>query len=1497
MEQEPIAIVGRGCVVPGALDPDTFWENIAASRCSLDPASGGGLVRDFDASFDATGFALDAEEIIRLDPLYRWVLHAARQALREAGHAAARRPDAGLVLGNLSYPSAGLVTFAEQIWREGRPSPGTDPRNRFSSGLPAQVAARALGLGAGGFALDAACASALYAIKLGCDRLNDGTASLMVAGGVSCPDRPLVHGGFRELGATSPTGQSRPFHRGADGLMPSEGAALVALMRLGDAVSAGVPILGVIRAIGLSNDGRAGGLLVPSQEGQERAMRLAYAAAGVAPRTVSLVECHATGTPVGDVVEAGSMARVFADCDDLPVGSVKSNVGHLLTAAGGAGLLKVLGAMRARVRPPSLSADDPITAFDGTPLRLLAEQEDWPGPRRCAVSAFGFGGTNAHLIVDEWVPGADLPAARPTRRPDAAVAITAIGARVADGDDADDFRRAILLGERHLGPRSSIDVRLDGLRFPPRDLEVAHAQHVLLLEAAREAAAQAELPRERTTVIVGMGVDPEVARYPAASRDKPESQFGGPAVLGTMPNLVANRINVQLNLGGPGYTVSAEEASGLVALEQAARALRCGEADAAVVGAVDLSCEPVHQAALRALGRDRPPGDAAVVVILERLADARRDGHPVIAVLDDTQAADDGPGLLVGDQMAADGAAPGGPAQFDPAPGGPAQFDPAQFDPAELFGRAHAAHGLVAVAAAATAVQHQAIPRPGEVAIPVSGRLAALATVGPLGAAPVSVRLRSAGPAEPWAAGPAPRLRLYSGADRAAVLEALASGQESASGPARLAIIVNGPEDAPGRTEAARRWLAHEGPRPDAVAYRDAPLGGEIAFVFTNGSAAYPGMGAELALAFPDLADAFEASHARLRPRAGEAQAALSPPGVIGRILGAAVLCAFHAEFTRGLLRIQPDAAIGYSSGESAALVALGAWTDPAALNHDVQASELLATDLTGEFRAVRRAWRRLGVTGERWVSYLVSAPADQVRAALGHQAAAYLMAINAPDACIIGGEESACEAVLRRLAGVAVIPIDYGIAAHAPVLADVAEEYRRLHWRPTADLPGVRFYSGATGESYRASADRAADALAAQILGPIDFVRVIERAWADGVRVFIEHGPQAQCTGWIRRILGDRAHLSVALDAPGGRGTRQLGQVVAELVAAGVEVNAAAFFGRLAVAAPAAAARTETIRLPAHPPEMRLPGREPPVAVMPRAPRLAPVAESFIEDSAIPGNSSAGRSIPGAMPSASARQYRGAGRQHRGAGRPHRSAGCRPSGRGQPRAGRGACRGRRSGRAAVSERHGAAPGLPGQAGAGSCRVPACAPAGRLRLDRDGAGGERAEAERAVAGAGHHARSARRGGRAGGGRTRPCAPRAHGSGAGARRRAVREPCGPVRSDVRPRSGRMAGGGAGLRAVWPAVRGAGRPAEADPPAEAPHAAGRPGHRHRCHPGLHGHRHGMDRDRRRAGRLVPGSGRPHAGRADDRGGAGGPAAHQLARGGPARPGRPGLPAARL
>ena len=145
-------------------------------------------------------------------------------------------------------------------------------------------------------------------------------------------------------------------------------------------------------------------------------MRLAYDMAGVAPRTVSLVECHATGTPVGDVEEVRSMARIFADNPDVPIGSVKSNVGHLLASAGVGGLLKVLGAMRAGIRPATLAAEEPLAELRGTGLRVLNEAEQWPGLRRAAVSAFGFGGADAHLVVDAWDGAESAAVAVPRRR-------------------------------------------------------------------------------------------------------------------------------------------------------------------------------------------------------------------------------------------------------------------------------------------------------------------------------------------------------------------------------------------------------------------------------------------------------------------------------------------------------------------------------------------------------------------------------------------------------------------------------------------------------------------------------------------------------------------------------------------------------------------------------------------------------------------------------------------------------------------------------------------------------------------------------------------------------------------------------------------------------------------------------------------------------------------------------------------------------------------------
>ncbi|MFJ3705632.1 MULTISPECIES: polyketide synthase [unclassified Streptomyces] len=1245
---DPIAVVGRGCVFPDALDPDTFWDNVAARRCSLSPVPDGrwrlphrwamgtvddhldrtwndvgGYVRDFGAAFDPTGFRVAPEEILGLDQLFHWVLYGARQALREAGHEEGS-PRTGLVLGNLSYPTSAGTAFAEHVWLSGgapsllrgaaRDRP--DARNRFSSGLPAHFAARALGLGAGAFALDAACASSLYAIKLACDRLHDGTADVMVAGAVNRADNLFLHVGFCGLNAVSRTGRSRPFHRDADGLLPGEGAGFVALMRLRDALARGKTVLGVVRGVGLSSDGRGGGLLSPSREGQERAMLQAYRTAGVAPRSVSLVECHATGTPVGDAEEARSMGRVFADSPDLPVGSVKSNVGHLLAAAGMGGLLKVLGAMRAGIRPATLAAEEPLPGLHGTPLRVLGETEPWPGLRRAAVSAFGFGGANAHLVVDAWDGRDDAVTLVPgTRRPpDEPLAVVASTVRAGGGGGTEAFRHALLDGSL-VGPATDIDVALPGLCFPPVAVGRALPQQVLMLEAAREAARGVTLPRERTMVLVGTGVDTENARATArwrapswleetgapadeATAARVRDAFSAPMdterVVGTLPNLVANRLNTQLDLGGPGCTVSAEEASGLVALDLAARALRAGEADAALVGAVDLSCEPVHRAALRELGREDPAGDGAVAVVLKRLPDARRDGDTVLALLDGDVSGE--PDLVIGDG------------------------DDADFDPAGLFGRAHAAHGLLAVAAAVTALRHRVLPRTGGPAAVAPGLRTAHVIVSPLEAPPARVRLRAAD-AGAWSPGPEPRLHVFSGRDRQEVLAALESGTESAQGPARLAYVSDSDPRAQG--EAVRRWLVEGGIKPPGAAYRAAPVGGEVAFVFTNGSAAYPGMGREVRLALPSLGDAATAAYGKALP--GPEPDAGEP--VLDRIWGAARLAALHVGLTRGLLGLSPDAAVGYSSGESAALVALGAWRDVEALHRDTRESGLFTSELTGELRGVRRAWERLGVDGDRWASYLVTAPLDRVRGELADERAVHLMAVNAPGVCVVGGESQACARVVARFGAAHAIPIDYDLAAHAPELREVRDRWWRLHHRPTTAVPGVRFYSGATTRAYTPTAERAADAVTAQGVGTIDFAGTVERAWADGVRVFVEHGPRGLCTGWIKRVLGDREHVAVALDAE-GRGLRQLHLAVAELVAAGVPVRAEALFGQLRAAAAPPAHDVPTLTVPAHReislPPLSSPPPGQPAVTMPRAPQLVPVpapVQAAATAEPVPGN------------------------------------------------------------------------------------------------------------------------------------------------------------------------------------------------------------------------------------------------------------------------------------
>jgi PfaB family protein len=455
MALEPFAIIGLGCLFPGAASPAAFWQNLVGgidstsepteAEIRADPAvffdpgrrladgyayGRGGFVRGF--SLDPAGLALPAGTLRGLDPLYAWSLHVARQALDDSGYLgrAEHLARCGVVLGNLSFPTrsshrllaplyAGAVSGALSELL-GRADDALDPRpplvadqppsplSGAISGRPAALVAEALGLGGPRLALDAACASSLYALGLACDYLASGKADLMLAGAVSCADPLFVLTGFSIFQAYPPAGAaSRPLNRTSRGLTSGEGAGVFALKRYADARRDGDRIYGLVRGVGLSNDGTGKHLLVPNLKGQQLAFERAYADARVAPESVAYVECHATGTPVGDIVELNSMERFFGARGHAPrVGSVKSNFGHLLTAAGMAGMLKVILAMAHGQIPPTLGVSDPLASQGGAVggegvVRALTPWPDLPSPRRAGVSAFGFGGTNAHVVLEQ----------------------------------------------------------------------------------------------------------------------------------------------------------------------------------------------------------------------------------------------------------------------------------------------------------------------------------------------------------------------------------------------------------------------------------------------------------------------------------------------------------------------------------------------------------------------------------------------------------------------------------------------------------------------------------------------------------------------------------------------------------------------------------------------------------------------------------------------------------------------------------------------------------------------------------------------------------------------------------------------------------------------------------------------------------------------------------------------------------------------------------------
>ncbi|CAK0780432.1 hypothetical protein CCP4SC76_7420006 [Gammaproteobacteria bacterium] len=415
-----------------------------------------------------------------------------------------------------------------------------------------------------------------------------------------------------------------------------------------------------------------------------------------------------------------------------------------------------------------------------------------------------------------------------------------------------------------------------------------------------------------------------------------------------------------------------------------------------------------------------------------------------------------------------------------------------------------------------------------------------------------------------------PTLHLYSGNCRSELLLKVATDQTSPEGSARLVLLATSRDIAQKRARAME--LLRQGGHPakglrwdDGIFFRERPIEGDVAFVFTGAAGAYAGMGRELPMAFPELASCLK----RFGVVGNETAWLFSERDdhditSAEQIWGSSLLCQLHAAFTREVLGIVPQASIGFCIGETNALFAFDVWGNIPHFRDGVVREGVYDRVLGGDFQLVREIWAKRGLAPAAWETWRITAPEEVVRAALANETDAHLTIVNAPGDMIVAGHAEACKRVLGRVGHEQAKTLGFNMTLHCPEVEAFKPIWRRLHYRSTTSIANVRFYSHATCASYELTSDNVADMLVEQALHTVDFPKLIRQAWDDGVRVFIEHGPQGGCSSSIRRTLKDQEHLAVPLDLRGESSLLQMLRTASELLAVGVLFDVDALNRRL---------------------------------------------------------------------------------------------------------------------------------------------------------------------------------------------------------------------------------------------------------------------------------------------------------------------------------------------